>query len=86
MLAVGSGAAERLADGLSVLRGEQYPQDLAAIAAVLQNLLAYELPLAVAIGGEPDPLGGAQRLANRFQLRRLVAPRGRLGAVPALPA
>ena len=95
MLAVGSGAAERLADGLSVLRSEQHPQDLAAIAAVLQDLLAYQLPLAVAIGSEPDPLGSAQSLANSLELRRLVAAQGRLGAVqpfwpeqhrrPALP-
>ena len=51
MVAVGPGAAERLADGLCVLRGEQYPQNLSAIAAMLQNFLADELPLAVAIGG-----------------------------------
>ena len=56
MVAVGPGAAERLADGLRVLRGEQYPQNLSAIAAMLQNFLADELPLAIAIGGEPRPV------------------------------
>ena len=50
--------AEDRADGLGVLRGEHYPQDLAAVAAVLEDFLADELPLAVAVGGKPDPDGG----------------------------
>ena len=40
---------------------------------MLENFLPDQLAFAVAIGSEPDPLGGAQRLANRFQLGRLVA-------------
>ena len=81
MVAVGPGAAERLANGLRVLRGEQHPQNLAAIAAMLEDLLADELPLPVAIGGQPDACGGAQRRANGLQLRGFVAARGRFGAV-----
>ena len=81
MIAVGPGAAERLADGLRVLRGEQHPQNLAAIAAMLEDLLADELSLAVAISGQPDACGGAQRRADGLQLRGFVAARGRFGAV-----
>ena len=86
---------ECVADGLRVLRGEQHPHHLAAVLVMLENLLTDELTLAVAIGGEPDPLGGAQRLANGFELGRLVAALCRSSAVktfgpqqdrrPALP-
>ena len=75
MLAVGPRAGERLADALRVLRGEHHPQHLAAVAAVLENLLPDELSFAVAVGGEPHPPGGAQRLGDGLELRRLVAPR-----------
>ena len=34
---------------------------------MLEDLLADELTLAIAIGGEPDPLSGAQCLANGFK-------------------
>ena len=81
MVAVGPGAPERLADGLRVLRGEQHPQNLAVIAAMLEDLLADELSLTVTIGGQPDACGGAQRRANGLQLRGFVAARGRFGAV-----
>jgi hypothetical protein len=40
-----------------------------------------KLALAVAIGGEPNPLGGAQRLANRSELGALVAALCRASAV-----
>jgi hypothetical protein len=43
---------------------QEHPHDLAAVIAMLENLLADELTLTIAIGGEPDPLGGAQCLAN----------------------
>ena len=43
MVAVGPGAPERFVNGLRVLRGEQHPQNLAAIAAMFENLLADEL-------------------------------------------
>ena len=56
MLGVGPGAVEGLANGLRVLRGEHHPHHLAAVAAMLQDLLANELSLAVAVSREPDPL------------------------------
>ena len=62
---------------------------------MLENFLTDELTLAVAIGGEPDPLGGAQCLANSSELGRFVAALCRASAVetfgsqqdrrPALP-
>jgi hypothetical protein len=50
---------------------------------MLENFLTDELALAVAIGGEPDPLGGAQRRANGFELGGLVAAVRRACAVKA---
>ncbi len=50
---------ESSADGLRVLRGKQHPHDLAPVLVMLKNFLTDELTLAIAIGGEPDPLGGA---------------------------
>ena len=95
MLGVGPGAPERRADGLRVLGREQHPHRIAPVAAVLEDLLADQLPLAVAVGGEPDTVRRLQRRPDRLQLRRLVAARRRLGAVepvgpqqfrrPALP-
>ena len=67
-----------------ILRGEQHPHDLTAVLVMLENFLTDELPLAVAIGGEPNPLGGAQRLANGSELGGLVAAFRRAGAVKAL--
>jgi hypothetical protein len=40
---------------------------------MLENFLTDELALAIAIGGEPYPLGGAQCPADRFELGGLVA-------------
>ena len=51
---------------------------------MLKDLLADELTLAIAIGGEPDPLSGAQCLANGAKLRALVTPVSRPCAVEAL--
>ena len=78
-----------------ILRGEQHPHDLAAILVVLEDLLADQLAFAIAVGGQPDPLGRPQRLANGLQLGGLVAARRRPRAVkpvgpqqdrrPALP-
>lgn len=48
---------------------------------MLKNPLTDELTLAIAIGGEPDPLCGAQRLADGFELRGFVAAIGRAGAI-----
>src|SRR5215208_5753843 len=86
---------ECVADGLRVLRGEQHPHHLAAVFVMLKDLLTDELTLPVAIGGEPDPLNGAQRLANSSELSRFVAALRRASAVkifgpqqdrrPALP-
>src|SRR5450759_867027 len=62
---------------------------------MLENFLTDELTLAVAIGGEPNPLGGAQGIANGSKLGGFVAALRRAGAVkpfgpqqdrrPALP-
>src|SRR4029077_1864033 len=75
---------ECVADGLQVLRGEQYPHDLAAVVVMLKNFLTDELTLAVAIGSEPNPLGCAQRLANGPELGDLVTALCRASAVKAL--
>ena len=48
---------------------------------MLQDLLADQLSLAVAVGGDPDPVGRLQRRTDRLQLCRLVAARRRLGVV-----
>ena len=50
---------------------------------MLENFLADELTLAVAVGGEPNPLGGAQRLANGFELGGFVAACRRARVVKA---
>ena len=50
---------------------------------MLENFLTDELTLAVAIGGEPNPLGGAQCLANGFELGGFVAALCRASAVKA---
>jgi len=62
---------------------------------VFKNLLTDKLTLAIAIGGEPNPLGGAQRLANGSELGGFVPAFCRASAVktfgsqqdwrPALP-
>ena len=75
--------AESVADRLRILRGEQHPHDLAAVIVMLENLLTDELPLAIAIGGEPYPLCGAQRLTDCPELRGFVAALGRAGAIKA---
>src|SRR5258707_12399941 len=49
----------------------------------LQCFLTDELTLAVAIGREPNPLGGAQRLANGSELGGFVAALCRTSAVKA---
>ena len=48
---------------------------------MLEYFLADELTLAVAVGGEPNPPGGAQRLANNY-IGGFVAVFGRAGAGP----
>ena len=63
------------------LRGEQHPHHLTAVFVMLEYFLPDELPLAVAIGGEPNPLGGAQCLADGFELGGLVAAFCRARAV-----
>ncbi len=56
---IGFGVAEGIADGVGILRGEKHPHDLAAVVVVLENLLTDQLAFAIAVGGQPDPLGGA---------------------------
>ena len=63
------------------LRGEQHPHDLTAVFVILENFLTDELTLAVAIGGEPNPLGGTQCLANDFELGSFVSAVCRTSAV-----
>ena len=58
-----------------ILSGEQHPHDFAAVLVVLKNFLTDELTLAIAIGGEPNPFGGAQCLANGFELSGFVSAR-----------
>ena len=48
---------------------------------MLEDFLTDELTLAIAVGGEPDPLNLAQRLANGFELSGFVTALGRAGAV-----
>ena len=86
VFAIRLGRGEGLADRLRVLGGEHHPPDLAAVAAVLQDLLADQLALAVAVGGEPDPLGALERVADRLELGSLVAAGGGLGAVEPVGA
>src|ERR1035441_4158330 len=50
---------------------------------MLENFLTDELTLAVAIGGEPNPLGGVQCLANGSELGGFVAALCWAGAVKA---
>jgi len=72
---------ECVADRLRILRGEQHPHYLAAVSVMLEDLLADELTLAIAVGSQPDPFGPAQRLSNGFELGRFVAALGPPGAV-----
>ena len=52
---------------------------------MLENLLTDQLlTLAVAVGGEPNPLGAAQCLANGSEFGGFVAALCRAGAVEAL--
>src|SRR5271166_2594085 len=50
---------------------------------MLENFLTDELPLAIAIGGEPDLLCGAQRVTDGFELGGFVAAFSRAGAIKA---
>jgi hypothetical protein len=50
---------------------------------MLENFLTDELTLAIAIGGEPNSLGGAQCLANGFELGGFVSAFCRASAVKA---
>ena len=72
-LAVGFELLEGLAQRLGVLSGEQGALDGAAIAQVLQDLLADQLALAVAVGGEDHLVATLQRRGDRLQLGGLVA-------------
>ena len=50
---------------------------------MLENFLTDELTLAVAVGREPNPLGGAQCLADGPELGSLIAALRRTSAVKA---
>src|SRR5258706_4760212 len=80
---VGLCTGECVADCLRILRGEQHPHDLAAVLVMLENFLTDELTFAIAIGGEPDPFGGAQCLANGLELGGFVSALCRASSVKA---
>ena len=94
-LAVGFELVEGLSQRLGVLGGEERAQDGAAIAQVLEDFLADQLALAVAVGGEDDLVTGFERCRDRPEFDRLVALGCRPGGVepvrlqqharPALP-
>lgn len=67
---------EGVADGLRVLGGEHDPHDLAMEAAVLEDFLADQLPLAVAVRGKPDTACRPEGSLDCLQLAGLV-PAGR---------
>src|ERR1700722_1820078 len=73
--------AERIANGLRVLRSKQHPHDHAAVLVMLENFLTDELTFAVAIGGEPNSFGAAECLANGFELGGFVPSRCRASVV-----
>ena len=64
---------ECVEDGLRILRGEQHSHHLTAILVMLKNFLTDQLAFTVAVGGEPNLLGGAQGVANGFELGGFVA-------------
>ena len=72
-LAVGFELIEGQSQRLGVLSGEKRALDGAAIAQVLQDLLADQLALAVAIGGENYLITTRKRGSDRLQLGGLVA-------------
>src|ERR1700676_2138551 len=75
--------AECVADCLRVLRGEKHQHDFAAILVMLENLLADELTFAIAIGGEPNPLGSTKGLANGFEFGGFVCALCRASVIKA---
>ncbi len=72
-LAIGLELVEGLPQRFGVLCGEQGALDGAAIAQVLEDLLADQLAFTVAVGGEDDPIATRQRRGDRLQLGGLVA-------------
>src|SRR5262249_15426250 len=70
---------EGVANGLWVLGSEHDPHYLAAEAEVLEDLLADQLALAIAVGGKPDAPGRAERFLDRLELACLVPARRGLG-------
>ena len=50
---------------------------------MLENFLTDELSFTVTVGGKPNPLGGAQCLANGLELGSLIAALRRTSAVKA---
>jgi hypothetical protein len=72
---------ERLSERFGILGGEERALDGAAIAQVLQDLLADQLALAVAIGGEDDLITRFERCRDRLEFDRLVAFGCRPGGV-----
>ena len=51
---------------------------------MLKDLLTDKLTLAIAIGGEPNPLDGAKSVMNGFELGGFVSTLRRARAVKAL--
>jgi hypothetical protein len=73
-------AAKCVADGLRILRGEQYPHDLAAIFVMLKNFLTDQLTLAVAIGASHTRLAVRNASQMALSLAALLPPSA--GRVP----
>ena len=72
-LAVGFELVEGLSQRLGVLSGEERALDGAAIAQMLQDFLADQLALAVAVGGEDHLIATLEGCTDRLQLGGLVA-------------
>ena len=53
---------------------------------MLEDFLTNELAFAIAIGGEPHPLGRSQRIANGFELGGFIAAFSRASVVKAIGA
>ena len=64
--------------------GKHDPHDLATEAAVLQDFLADQLTLAIAVRGKPDTACGAEGDLDGLQLARLVSTDA--GLVPKSPS
>ena len=75
---------EGLAQGLWVLRGKQRALDATAIGEMIEDLLADQLPFAVAVGRQDHLIAVFERCSDGLQFRRLVAVRRRARRIEAV--